>query len=1032
MPSSPALSSSRTLASLPASSTAPSEHTASQPAAASPARPDSPKGPGRSATGAAGARERALEDAKTFFDATEGGVTGVGTNRDKMFSSLEGKSAEDLGLMRQAYRQQYGHDLDSVAHGRLSGDDRKRFDALMQGPSGKAVSDSLAIGSEIHSNWADQRSVLDRLEKSTPQERSALVDAYAKHYGPAKAGQSAQDFFLGQMSNKFDKAQMAQAQGLLTAKAQSSAEADAAKIHAALGFFSNDKQAVQSALQGKTKEQIAEIDTAYRKNYGESLASSLGRSTSGASRDVLLRQLDPPQTPRAQARASAERLHEAVQGVGTDLPTIRQELQGKSRDEIAAISDAYRQKTGEPLRDRLSSELSGAERDGVLHQLDIPDARDNAAMSQWKTDGQAKQLRLAVEGVGADEASIKDVLQNNSQKDNQAVAKAYARLYGGENLRDRLTSELGDRDRLELVNQLFDHGAVAHGDVRESINRLGARVEFEKSGLGFTDLAQKAFHVGQSNYESDAHRMQRHLTDAKQALGRGDAAKAGDEAGYAHNDLKTNIANREAAADAAATGAAVTAAVGVTVLSGGTATPLVLGAAALASGTSTAAVHYSLNGQAGAGHALTEGAIATVTGAVPLGKGAQLAERAGAGMLERTGSRWLASGAEGAVHAGRSAVQGAEQGALQGGLRSASRGDTWRDGNGLTNVVRDTGLGGVTGLLTGGATDGALRIGMAGLPLARKGVDAAGQMLGRPRTGLPSGEGAPLGFHPGRTDMAPGAEQRSPAVTEGARRHQAADAQGQPSPADVASTQPTQGARPVDTAAVPSAEPVKVGKAIPTGAAQGDTVAETLDPNTPVFRVQSKSMALEAHPSAFFRPQDYGLKSAEGWDAMYVSTDAQMLHELRTKQNYFEGPNDMAMHTATLGDLVQAHGPGTRVFQDQTFNMSVLGRPTGGYVIVRPRFNGQADLNNPRIQHLAPESAFQYANSFRAYQRSSGLTPTPGSTGDKLSKAIEAVYARAEMTESEFGRSFKDVDAVNRDLAQAIEAVRSQSPGPVH
>ena len=186
---------------------------------------------------------------------------------------------------------------------------------------------------------------------------------------------------------------------------------------------------------------------------------------------------------------------------------------------------------------------------------------------------------------------------------------------------------------------------------------------------------------------------------------------------------------------------------------------------------------------------------------------------------------------------------------------------------------------------------------------------------------------------------------------------------------------------------------------------------EVLAHDTPVYRVQMPDLPLAPHPSPFFDPSAYGLPLNEPWDAMYVATDPVALAQLRAQQNYFA--DGAQMHSAPVGQLVEASGPGTRVFTDEKMNMSVLGTDSGGYVIVRPRFNTQDALDNPRIEHLDPEAAYDYAKSFLNHQSRDGVAPTPGSAGAALTDGLQRIFTDvARYEDGDFGRVLRNPEEV--------------------
>lgn len=208
----------------------------------------------------------------------------------------------------------------------------------------------------------------------------------------------------------------------------------------------------------------------------------------------------------------------------------------------------------------------------------------------------------------------------------------------------------------------------------------------------------------------------------------------------------------------------------------------------------------------------------------------------------------------------------------------------------------------------------------------------------------------------------------------------------------------------------------------------GLPLALSLD--TPVYRVQPPGLPLEPHISEFLNPSEYGLSLRQPWDALYISTDRAALHALRTRQGgYFDA--GAQMFTTTLGQLMEKSGPGTTVFSDTKMNITLLGAETGNYVLLRPRFSDQTLLDNPRIEHLAPKSAYEFAISL-AREADKGRSPAAGSIGAALLQDIRQTTATVgKYKKDEFGNRLLNEDELNEALQQVIERHRSALKKPL-
>ena len=119
-------------------------------------------------------QSQADRDAAALYDAMEGGVTGWGTDEDTIFKTLEGKSPEQIDLIRKGYKDHYGKDLDSVIRDELSGADEKHAVALLQGDAAKSA--AVQVQAELDGVFirADARGLVAEAEGDETGEGIAL------------------------------------------------------------------------------------------------------------------------------------------------------------------------------------------------------------------------------------------------------------------------------------------------------------------------------------------------------------------------------------------------------------------------------------------------------------------------------------------------------------------------------------------------------------------------------------------------------------------------------------------------------------------------------------------------------------------------------------------------------------------------------------------------------------------------------------------------------------------------------------------
>ncbi|NER82213.1 MAG: hypothetical protein F6K42_22155, partial [Leptolyngbya sp. SIO1D8] len=157
-------------------------------------------------------------------------------------------------------------------------------------------------------------------------------------------------------------------------------------------------------------------------------------------------------TEADRATVIANRLEEAVTGLGTDEEAIYAALTGHSDAELREIERRFKLLTGEELDTRLRDELNDSEYARVQQLLNPSPNPDRIAML----------LRDAVEGLGTDEREILAVLSGRSPAELTQVRNAYQRLYS-ESLTDRLKDELSGID-LSAALALLQTGVLEPED----------------------------------------------------------------------------------------------------------------------------------------------------------------------------------------------------------------------------------------------------------------------------------------------------------------------------------------------------------------------------------------------------------------------------------------------------------------------------------------------------------------------------------------------------------------------------------------
>lgn len=602
----------------------------------------------------------------------------------------------------------------------------------------------------------DSEALFKSLDGKTPEQIDKIRANYKDHY--------AKDLDAD-LKSKLSGKELDRANDLL--KGNQSA-ADAAGISKAFGTLWNDNKGIETLLSGKTPEQMKQIADQYKAQTGKDLKSDLADKMSGADKDKALALFDGD-----KAKAAVADIKKADGWFSTDGKAIADTLEGKSPEERAAISKAYKEKYGVDLKDHLQNDLSGAKRDEAQAALDGNTAKVEAA-----------KLKDAQGIFWSDKKSIYGALEGKSDAERAAISEEYKKTYG-QDLRSALQDDLSG-SKLEKAETLLDKGKLTDAEslrfaldqsdkdtikatlagkskeqiaamsaeyeqatgrtlqddigdklsgrdlfqaqqdlkgkptsLEEAVQRANEAHDFERDGgfgQGLVDtFSDKGERLDTDNDKINAsnQRYQQLKAEGRYDEARAEAANLQKLVGYSGADVENYQDAKDSAAKTAGTIAATGAGVAVMVATAGTATPLVAMAAMAATAGAGAKVLTSgaIEGQ---DYTHEQASSDLMTGAID--GGVSVLGGVGAGTV---GKEIAVEGAErtfGQVVLDGT-IQGAKDGAVMGavgsGAHTAVDGNTWEDGlgTGLERIGTATAIGTATGIVAGGVTGGAMSAG---------------------------------------------------------------------------------------------------------------------------------------------------------------------------------------------------------------------------------------------------------------------------------------------------------------------------------
>lgn len=210
-----------------------------------------------------------------------------------------------------------------------------------------------------------------------------------------------------------------------------------------------DEDAIYAAFAGRTQEQVDAVERVYNAMFERSLSADLqdelteselrqlavfgaASAATVAAGGVAATSGGTTVTPVVLAEMVAERLHRAMDRVGTDEAALFAALTGRTVDERREIAAAYERIAGHSLEHALRDELSGTDLTRALRLL-----------HQGLLEP-ADELYLAMRGAGTDEDTVFRVLDAlaGDEPAIRAMEASYRSKYGDlvTHLRDDLSS----------------------------------------------------------------------------------------------------------------------------------------------------------------------------------------------------------------------------------------------------------------------------------------------------------------------------------------------------------------------------------------------------------------------------------------------------------------------------------------------------------------------------------------------------------------------------------------------------------------
>lgn len=487
-------------------------------------------------------------DSHNLYQAMKGGVTGLGCDREAVFRALEGKTPEQVAALRANYRDRFDRDLDADLNYELTGHEETRAQALMRGDSTQA--DAAALRYSVDGLGTSEDLIYRTLEGKSAEQRQAIMNSYREQYG-----RDLRQDIRADMSGS----ELQRAEALLDGN---QARADAARInYARSGIFTTDRESIYQTLEGKTPEQRAALIEEYRRNYNIDLSQELRNDLSGYEGDRAQALLRGDQAG-ARAATIKQAMHGGIFGLGTDEEAINRTLEGKTAEERRQILAAYSRQYGD-MRADMRGDMSGN------------DLEHAETLLQRGRISDAQRVQYGLEEWGVNEDSVNAALRGKSREEIAQIRQEYRQRTGRE-LDSEVVRRMSGRDEFDAQMSLQGRAETPE----EALRQAHERREYERSGMSnwvpgvgrHNDRLDRNLDRAEEQYQ----RYQQAVQEGRHEDAQAERARLNQLIGYTTQDVEILREAKDTATDVVSNTLAGAAAIGVTVLTAGTAAPAVV------------------------------------------------------------------------------------------------------------------------------------------------------------------------------------------------------------------------------------------------------------------------------------------------------------------------------------------------------------------------------------------------------------------------------------------------------------------------
>ncbi|XP_072045541.1 annexin A13-like [Amphiura filiformis] len=279
-------------------------------------------------------------------------MDGAGTKDNAVIDVLTSCNNEQRQLIAQAYKQKYGKDLIKVLKSELSGDYEDVVVHLVE-PS--AEYEAWLMNEAISGLGTEEDVLIEILSFRNKTQLEGVRKAYKNKFGKTLAEDidsdtsgNFQKLLLKLMKEDRDEPHVV---------VESFAKSDARFLHQeGEDRLGTDDDFFMSVFTSRSWDQLAAACKAYEEIYGKTMEDALGKEFSG---DILYGLKKLVAFSRDRAVYFADKLHEAMSGMGTDDETLQRIIITHCEVDMLEIKEAYRNKYSKTLGNMIRDDCSG-------------------------------------------------------------------------------------------------------------------------------------------------------------------------------------------------------------------------------------------------------------------------------------------------------------------------------------------------------------------------------------------------------------------------------------------------------------------------------------------------------------------------------------------------------------------------------------------------------------------------------------------------------------------------------------------------